>query len=352
MTKVNDPKVPGLFMRKGKTKDTYYLHYKDRQGKRRTKAIGNAGIITKEDARAKATHILRQVSMGELLSSEKTFEDCYSVWKDTDAKRLKYNTIHQYEGLWSNYLKDNIGQAKISSVTACDLEEVKELMPKVTANRALSFVNVLYKQAKRKGWWTGDAPSKHVRSNTERSRKRHLTSDEFKRFGSTVRQWKRSYDSDKHQFAHLVMMYLYSGMRRNELLNLRFCDVDYKNRKLTLPDTKTEANRVIVYTDQFDAELKRMHSFRYSNKKVFDISNVDRLWREFKDSCDISNLTLHDLRRSFATVGFSEGLSLDQVGKVLGHRNSSSTQRYAHLMNEQHRAIAGKACDKIEEMLG
>lgn len=62
-------------------------------------------------------------------------------------------------------------------------------------------------------------------------------------------------------------------------------------------------------------------------------------------------MRLHDLRHSFASVGAGAGMGLPVIGKLLGHSQASTTQRYAHLDADPVRAAANTIAEKIERAM-
>ena len=74
------------------------------------------------------------------------------------------------------------------------------------------------------------------------------------------------------------------------------------------------------------AEFARYLAFKY--------------WRKLLSAARIDGLRLHDLRRTFASVSLSSGVTLDQVGQVLGHASVQTTRGYAYLAQDAARAAA------------
>jgi integrase len=64
-------------------------------------------------------------------------------------------------------------------------------------------------------------------------------------------------------------------------------------------------------------------------------------WQRVRGTAGLDDLRIHDLRHSFASIAVSGGDSLYLVGKVLGHRQSRTTERYAHLRDDPLRAVPG-----------
>ena len=69
---------------------------------------------------------------------------------------------------------------------------------------------------------------------------------------------------------------------------------------------------------------------------------IKRVWEAVRHSAKLEGVRLHDLRHSFASVGAAGGLSLTMIGALLGHREVSTTQRYAHLGDDPRKAAADR----------
>jgi integrase len=72
------------------------------------------------------------------------------------------------------------------------------------------------------------------------------------------------------------------------------------------------------------------------------MSGYSRLWRCLCKRAGLQHLHIHDLRHNWASTAISAGLTLAQIGGQLGHRNTQTTQRYAHLIDEAAAANAAK----------
>ena len=131
----------------------------------------------------------------------------------------------------------------------------------------------------------------------------------------------------------------------------RFVDID--NKCLLLPDSKTGAKE--IYLPSTAIAILRDLPHEAGNSYVFPgrtpgshLVDLSSFWKRLKKSAGLVDLRLHDLRHSFASVGVSMGSSLPILGKLLGHRDVSTTQRYAHLADTPVRVAVeniGKALD-------
>lgn len=103
------------------------------------------------------------------------------------------------------------------------------------------------------------------------------------------------------------------------------------------------------------AVLKRRHGERISNLHVFAMEDgsqrttIDRPWRRFRKAAMLPGVRIHDLRHSFAAAGVAAGLTLPEIGKLLGHKAAATTARYAHVGDEVAREAARRVGEHLEE---
>ena len=79
---------------------------------------------------------------------------------------------------------------------------------------------------------------------------------------------------------------------------------------------------------------------------------IQRVWQRIRKAADLEGVRLHDLRHSYASVAVASGDSLYLIGKVLGHRQSRTTDRYAHLRDDPLLAVADRTAKRIAEAMG
>ena len=80
---------------------------------------------------------------------------------------------------------------------------------------------------------------------------------------------------------------------------------------------------------------------------ITGIQSPKKLWERVRRDAGCPDLRMHDLRHSFASAALAAGLSLSQIGELLGHKSTQTTKRYAHLVEEVATAAATAAADRI-----
>ena len=156
--------------------------------------------------------------------------------------------------------------------------------------------------------------------------------------------------------AEAVRLILLTGCRSGEILRLRREDV--QQGRLSLPRTKTGPRTVVLSSDA-QKVLKARRRRRTSDYVFPSPSNPDQprgsitsAWATIKEKAALPDtLRLHDLRHIYASHAVLAGESLYMTGKLLGHRATQSTERYAHLDGKALAKAADEVATTIEVMM-
>ena len=149
-----------------------------------------------------------------------------------------------------------------------------------------------------------------------------------------------------------------SGMRRGEVLSLKWSEVDFERRCLRLADSKTGAKVVQLGAAALEllaglaeAKASLVYVFPSGTARGQPISDINHVWQRVRRAARLEDVRLHDLRHSFASDLVNSGASLAMIGKLLGHRNVATTARYSHLSDDPLRAVADRAAGSIAAAL-
>src|SRR5262249_55738913 len=129
---------------------------------------------------------------------------------------------------------------------------------------------------------------------------------------------------------------VFTGARLGEVLSLEWRHVDFERRCLFLDDSKTGRKIIHLNAPAFEVLscIERTADVAYviaGAVRGKPLVNLRKPWPRTRKAASLGNLSLHDLRHSFASVGADGGLSLPMIGALLGHTTPVTTQRYAHL---------------------
>ncbi len=376
-----DEKLTGFLIRVNVSGKMVYMCQYGR-GKRIT--IGKIGIISPTQARDRAKEILGDVVKGidpkgikQVHTPNLTFaaylEKYYQPWVITHRKSGKETMAN----IKRNF-HDLLGNKVLSEISTLQMEQwrTKRLQAKIsdeTINRDFTALRAaLNKAVEWKIIHTHplaelklskvELPT-HVRflSREEETRLREAFEDREERIrqsrdsGNLWRQ-EREYSlwpSLRDQpfvdaIKPMVLLSLNTGMRRGELFNLTWQDINFSQAILTVRATsaKSGKTRYIPLNDEalevlknWQQQLGTVEGLVFPNKNGQRLTTVKRAWSTLLKQAGITKFRWHDMRHHFASSLVMAGVNLNTVRELLGHSDIKMTLRYAHLSSE-HKANA------------
>ena len=169
-----------------------------------------------------------------------------------------------------------------------------------------------------------------------------------------VRTKKLGYSEIARFHSAMIRLLMLTGARRGEILSLKWNYIDLEQGIARLPDSKTGFK---VLQLPFPAvaileKLPRLSEYVLpSPAAVGHMVNIKDAWGDVLKQSGLTGWRIHDLRHAFASMMVNSGASLPIVGKILGHTQASTTQRYAHLEENPARKAAEEAAKKIQDAL-
>jgi integrase len=195
-----------------------------------------------------------------------------------------------------------------------------------------------------------DNPARGVKLNKGRKIERFLSAGELARLGEALAAAER--EGCNPAAIAAIRLLLLTGCRKNEILGLRWEWVDTGRGLLRLPDSKTGAKAVPLGAPALVvlAGLPRRMGSPWvlpAAKGNGHLVGLPRVWGKIAKAAGLTGVRLHDLRHGFASVAVADGASLYILGKVLGHTQARTTEKYAHLDDDPVRAVADRTAKKI-----
>ena len=191
----------------------------------------------------------------------------------------------------------------------------------------------------------GSNPCVGIERYRRRGRERFLSPEEMCRLHAVLRR----HETERPLEAGIIRLLLLTGCRKGEIFNLRWCD--YRENKLFLRDSKT-GPRTVWLSSAARAVLDRLPR---RNSWVFpakfargSVPTVDPFWHSVRAEAGLSDVRLHDLRHTYASIALKHGETVLTIGKLLGHKNPETTLKYTHLTD----ASVQEAADAMGPVLG
>lgn len=380
-------------------KRTYVIQYRAGAGGRGEAAkrmtIGDAAILTPEEARAEAKRLLGSVQTGSDPAADKTARraditvaELVEQYLSEGCRLKKATTVATDAAALRNHIVKLVGKKRVNDITKADLTRAmhaiasgKTAEPTTTttrgkratggrgvASRTMRVVSAMFSWAVTMGI-RPDNPASGIKKYKDRAIERYLSGDELSRLGAAIAQaetdgipWPETSRTSKHApkrntattidpwAAAAIRLLIFTGCRVGEIVGLRWEWVDIERGLIFLPDSKTGRKAIYLGAPAIDVlrDLERVGPFVIAGKSP-DKPRTDlkRPWTLVCRAAGLEGLRLHDLRHSFASVGANTGLGLPQIGALLGHKQSATTARYAHLAAGPQHAAANAIAQTI-----
>lgn len=341
-------------------KKSYFLYYRTNDGRQRRPKIGSHGVITCEQAREIAQQWISDVAQGNDPSANK-----HALRKSPNVKQLfaryllehaphkKISSQKRDKRLGEIYIVPYLGHLKVSSITRDDIFKLHKMMQNVNANRMLSLLSKMLNLAELWGYRPdGSNPCRHVKKYAEHKRERFLTPDEMTRLLKILDE-EEGNKKELPSVLYALRLLLLTGCRLTEILTLRWAEVNFEQNCLDLSDSKTGKRRVYLSPQALELlkKIPRIQDNVYvitGKKEGSHLINLQKPWGRIRKKADLTDVRIHDLRHTFASVAAINGLSLPMIGALLGHTQTQTTARYAHLVGQPLLEAVGKIGNSIE----
>lgn len=206
------------------------------------------------------------------------------------------------------------------------------------ANRSLPVLSVMMTQAE---LWNmrpnGSNPCRNIRRYKVKPRERFLSLEELKRLGFVLDH------AEDSQAAAAIRLLLFTGARSSEITGLRWAWI--RGTRAVLPDSKTGPKSIQLPPPARAVlqGLAKNGEFIFPNSRGDGpMKNLGARWARLRRLSGLDDVRVHDLRHTYASHAVMSGLDLYTVGRLLGHADVATTERYAHLADEHVRKAAGK----------
>tara|TARA_R110002095_G_scaffold31842_1_gene30522 strand:- start:11595 stop:12968 length:1374 start_codon:yes stop_codon:yes gene_type:complete len=408
-----DEKERGLIIRVTPNGQKTFQLYQKHQGRPVRVSLGTFPDMSIENARKEALKAKGALAGGTNPNVEKnkirqeiTLKDLFALYMEryskVEKKSWKYDEreINKFLSQWFNRKISDISKYEISSLHI-SLHEKNGLYQ---ANRILERIRSMYNKAIEWGW-DGTNPTQGIKKYKEKSRDRYVRHDEMPAF---FRALEAESNKTARDFFYIA---LFTGARKMNVLQMRWEQIDWHNKTWRIPETKSGEPVIIPLTKKAEEILEQLLKASHSNpwvfpsatskaghyndpKKAWDrirqratieiwqknptlaalIETVDKalaaadnygyetlkLYKTIRSEAErlnielpigLSDIRIHDIRRTFGSYQAIEGASLQIIGKSLGHKSMDSTQIYARLSNDPVKASMEKATDVMIRLM-
>jgi integrase len=368
---------------------TYVIRYRAGGGRRGTQQqfkIGTHGKLTAAQARDRARDLLAQVELGQDPQQERsdarkelTVPELCALYFAEGCATKKASTLKLDKIRVEGHIKPLLGKRKLAEVGRADIERMRDAIAdcrvkppadddtaevrsgsrvrggKTASTKTVKLLRAIYNFAMGRKLCR-ENPCAGVETYADKRRERFLSPAELATLGDVLAAAEAERDPKGRRKAHvrIIRLLALTGARKNEIARLRWSEV--KEGYLQLEDSKTGRKAVPLGEPALELlkGIKRGNSpwvFPDPENPEEPIRNLDYAWVVIRERGGLEDVRIHDLRHSYASMGVAGGDALFLIGKVLGHANSATTQRYAHLADDPVKAAADRISKAMSDAL-
>lgn len=345
-----DRQVAGFGLRvKPSGRKTYILQYRNAHGRSRRLTLGVHGVVAPAAARKEAKRLLGEVASGEDPAERRrrarhslTVRELAQLYLDEHLiPKRKPISVYNFKGEVRRHIGPRLGNRKITAVTRADVERLHRALADrpVAANRVVKNLSAMFNFAERRELRSqGSNPCRYVTLYKEHPRQRYLSPAEVARLGDALVEVERT--RQFHPTAFLgVRLLILTGMRSGEVRSMKWEYIDHERSCVHLPDSKTGPKTVPLPAPALELlhsaeRLKGNPYVCWGVREGLPLASFQTQWEAVRRAAGLEDVRLHDLRHTYASFGVGAGFGLFVIGKVLGHAQASTTERYAHLGND------------------
>lgn len=348
---------------KGKPEKIYYIRYR-KNGKSIEEKAGRQFQDDMTPARASGIRAQRiegeQLSNEEKRIQEKTAANekhwtIDALWNEYSNCKERNKNFRTDEGRYNQHIKPFFQHKLPSDIIPLDVDRLRRSLLKKYSPQTTKHVLALLKRIINFGFKKGlSTPLSFAIEvpEVDNIKDDALTEDELKRLFDAI-------EKDGHLHAgNLMLLALFTGMRRGELFKLQWNDIDFQKGFIHIRSPKGGKDQIIPLNNQARAVLE--NHIRTDSEFVFpgeggqQRTTIQRPVDRIKKAAGLPEGTrpLHSLRHTFATMAVNSGkIDLYTLQKLTTHKSPKMLQRYAHLSDERFKQGSSAAGEAIAEAL-
>lgn len=365
---IRDTRLPGFILRIQPSGARSYIA---QLGRGRRVTLAKVGEMTPEEARERCQKVLGNTAHGrpplhgidgtDSLTLGTFFEDTYTPWLRANRPKTAAQTVQRFESVFGKWGNRILAALTVEVIEGWKTSQLKSGLAPGTVLRDTMMLSGVLTRAVKLNKLTENPVRRMDKPRIDRNPKvRYLTKEEEKRLREALaardaemiearesaNRWRKARKQEAlprlpHYGDHLtpaVLLSVNTGLRRGELLALKWTAVDFKHAVLTIEGStaKSEQTRHIPLNTEAVAVLKGWQTQRPEGDRLFPIdTSFKSAWASLLTRAGISAFRWHDLRHHFASRLAQAGVPLNTIRELLGHGSMAMTLRYAHLAPDQ-----------------
>lgn len=370
---------------------TYFVDYRNKTGIRRRLTVGRHGKLTAETARKLAIATMGEVVKGEDPAEERatqrksmTVKDLCTRYMAAAEKGLimgkrnrpkKASTLYVDRGRIARHILPLLGSKRVCDISQADINRFirdvaggktasvqktdkkrgKAIVEggKGTAARTAGLLGGMLSYAVSEGIIAAN-PARGAKRPADNHRVRRLTVEEYRQLGKALADAQA--DAEASQGIAGIWLLALTGCRSGEIINLKWAEVDKEGSCLRLTESKEGSSVRPAGQAVFEVltQIEKKKDCPYVLVPVRgdgSFGGMARAWKRAISRTQLTGVTPHTLRHSYASVAGDLGFSESTIAALLGHAAGSVTSRYVHHLDSVLVAAADKVARAIHGMM-
>jgi integrase len=317
---------------------TYYIAFKRPDGRWvRESAETDKKTLAKAMLSSREHEMFEAKVVGLPVQSDIRLEKFMEEYRDYAAANKKPSAVRADEVALKKLLP-LFGKMKLREIKSGDVQRYMDQRRLVkrkngkrlraaTIRNEVHTLSAIFREAIRRDLVQSNPCSRVKKPKEDNTIVRYLTPDEEERLFKALSEQRKP----------IVIVALHTGMRKGEILNLEWTDIDFDQRLILVKNTKSDRKRYIPMNDVVFETLKALpvdpeSKYVFVNPKTGDVyGDIKKSWATTMRRAKIEKFRFHDLRHTFASRLVQAGIPIIVVMELLGHRDLTTTMRYAHL---------------------
>lgn len=347
-----DSRVPGLgVLTLPSGVSTYYLRHRLPSGKQLYTKLGRQETISLAAARQQALQLLAEPTER---APRLTVQELRELVEARHWPKLRPGTVANNRTIWKLHILPKLGARRVTALSTKEVADWFHSIGGIKANRCIEVLSKAWNLAIEWGHLPkGSNVCDGITHNSERKRKRrYMKRQELEALLSAL---DRCPDPI---YAALIRLLMLTGARLREVMHARWQWLDWETRQLVIPASKHktgdyDGEERIIHLPPAAIEILRV--LRESHPGPWIIPGLRggpligyrKQWLQIRKDAGLPTLRIHDLRHTYASNAITAGLTLPEIGELLGHRSPSTTAVYAHLIDDHAATLAARVQAQI-----
>jgi integrase len=327
---------------KQKSSETWWMNF-SYKGKQIRKSTGSKNKKLAEEIYCKTkSQYLDGTALDITNSTSRTFEQLVKRYLEEvtpNKKSTTQNDDRRYARNWFDYFGDCLLNEITSDLISKYIQKRKTEVGPSSTNRELSFLSAIFNKAIRLWDWHKDNPASRVPREKEVKRVEYFTDKEFSEIYKNLPDWVKP----------IVILTKNTGLRLSNVSNLRWNQVELKNKTICLDAEEMKNSKSlgiplnkqafkVLMQQKGMGSLQTLYVFSNTDGKPYTKYGVSHAFKKACKKAGYPNYRFHDLRHDFCSKLVQGGVDIYKVKELAGHKDVTTTQRYAHLSPESLRS--------------